>query len=142
MTENAKRILRRRVFALACFVTFVALFYSEENWRGRRAWENCKRDLESKGEVLDWEGFIPPPVPDDQNFYKAPKMADWFIRREPYGSNEITGRLGSFKTVPRPASSNDSVLVAELTVAPLQAAPDLSQSGSRVRLDNPPSPAL
>ena len=32
----------------------IALFYVEENWRGKRAWENCKRQLEAKGLVLNW----------------------------------------------------------------------------------------
>ena len=31
------------------------------------------------GEVLDWTAFIPAPVPDDQNIFKAPKMAEWFL---------------------------------------------------------------
>src|SRR5690242_20389170 len=50
------------VFALFC------LYFGEENWRGRRAWENCRRDLETRGVQLDWQKFVPPAVPDDQNF--------------------------------------------------------------------------
>jgi hypothetical protein len=41
------RNLRRVLFALACLATLVVLFYAEENWRGKRAWEQCKRDLEA-----------------------------------------------------------------------------------------------
>ena len=59
----------------------IALFYAEEDWRGKRAWEKCKRELEAKGEVLDWNAYIPPPVPDDQNIFKATKMQEWFVGR-------------------------------------------------------------
>ena len=75
------RILRRVLLAVACFITLVAGFYTVENWRGWRAWEQCKRELEAKGETLNWEAFIPPPVPDEQNFFKAPGMTAWFNRR-------------------------------------------------------------
>ena len=47
------RNLRRCLFVLACLATFVALFYAEENWRGRHAWEKFKREQEAKGEMLD-----------------------------------------------------------------------------------------
>jgi hypothetical protein len=30
--------------------------------------------------VLDWGPCIPAPVPDDQNFFKAPKMEEWFVK--------------------------------------------------------------
>src|ERR1035437_8648441 len=69
--ENKKgwRILRRILVILAIFATLVAIFYAEEDWRGKRAWENCKHELEAKGAGLDWNKYIPPPVPDDQNFF-------------------------------------------------------------------------
>ncbi len=63
------RNFRRTLVGFAILATLVAIFYAEENWRGKRAWENCKRELEAKGAVLDWNKYIPPPVPDDQNFF-------------------------------------------------------------------------
>jgi tetratricopeptide (TPR) repeat protein len=82
--ENKRgwRNLRRFLIGLAVLATLFAIFYTEEDWRGRRAWENCKHELEAKGVVLDWDKFIPPTVPDDQNFFKAPIFAvltneDW-----------------------------------------------------------------
>src|ERR1700733_14278959 len=33
-------VLRRRFFALACVLTFIALVVAEEDWRGWRAWNN------------------------------------------------------------------------------------------------------
>jgi hypothetical protein len=65
------RIGRRVLIALAILATLIAIFYTEEDWRGKRAWENCKSELEAQGVVLDWDQFIPPPAPDDQNFFTA-----------------------------------------------------------------------
>jgi hypothetical protein len=73
-------ILRRWLFCAAVIVTLIALFYAEEDWRGKRAWEQCKRDSQAKGIELDWSKFIPPAVSDEQNIYKAPKMSEWFVR--------------------------------------------------------------
>jgi hypothetical protein len=77
---------------LAALFAWVLVVYAEEDWRGKRAWENCKRELEAKGAVLDWNKFIPPPVPDDQNFFAAPKMQDWFTGR---GMRDFSTRLQS-----------------------------------------------
>jgi hypothetical protein len=65
------RIMRRILIAVAILVTLIAAFYTEEDWRGKRAWENCKSELEAQGVELDWNKFLPPNVPDDQNFYTA-----------------------------------------------------------------------
>lgn len=71
-------ILRRVLLCAAIVATLVAAFYAEEDWRGQRAWTNCKRRLEAEGVVLDWKAFVPPPVPDDQNVFAAPHMMEWF----------------------------------------------------------------
>jgi hypothetical protein len=69
--KHGWRVMRRILIGLAIFATLVAIFYTEEDWRGQRGWENCKQELEAKGMVLDWDKYIPPPVPDDQNFFTA-----------------------------------------------------------------------
>ncbi len=84
------RGLRRGLIGLAALITLVALFYTIEDIRGKRAWSKCKSELEAKGVVFDWNAYIPPPVPDDQNFFKAPKMQEWFVGR---GSTELSRRL-------------------------------------------------
>ena len=76
----SRRTQRRALVGLAALATLVAVFYLEEDWRGKRAWENCKRELAAKGAVMDWDACIPLPVPDDQNFFKAPKMSEWFVK--------------------------------------------------------------
>jgi hypothetical protein len=74
---------RRGLFVAACFVTLVALFYAEENWRGQRALDRSRQELIAKGVNLDWDKFIPPPVPDDQNVFKAPNMEEFVGRGTP-----------------------------------------------------------
>ena len=83
------RILRRVLITLAVLATLIAIFYTEEDWRGKRAWEKCKAELEANGAVLDWDKYIPPPVPDDQNIFKAPKMQEWFVKRPNATTNEL-----------------------------------------------------
>ena len=72
MNEKPKSIWKRTIFGLACLVTLIALFYAEEDWRGWHAWNKFKREWEAKGEKFDFADFVPPPVPDDQNFALTP----------------------------------------------------------------------
>ena len=71
--------MRRILIALAVVVTLVAIFYAEEDWRGKRAWKNYQREWEAKGEKFDWQAFVPPAVPDDQNFFTAPIFTNMLI---------------------------------------------------------------
>ncbi len=50
----------------------IALFYAEEDWRGKHDWDKFKHELEAKGEKFDPASVVPPPVPDDRNFAMAP----------------------------------------------------------------------
>ena len=84
------RILRRILIGLAVLATLIAAFYTEEDWRGKRAWENYKHEWEAKGEKFDWQAFVPPSVPDDQNFFTAPiftNMLNGKIVMNPYHSD-------------------------------------------------------
>jgi len=60
-------IVRRSAFLAACLITVVALAYAVENWRGKRAWENFKREAASRGESTEMQAVIPPAVPEEQN---------------------------------------------------------------------------
>jgi hypothetical protein len=53
-------------------IALIILFYVEEDWRGARAWAATKAEWEAKGETFDYNKFIPPPVPDDQNLAALP----------------------------------------------------------------------
>src|SRR6266849_5825225 len=72
------RVIRRALIVLAWTATIIALFYGEENWRGRRAWNKYRRELEARGEQLNLKSFIPKPVPDEQNFAATPFIQSWF----------------------------------------------------------------
>src|SRR5205809_2909324 len=75
------RGLRRVLIVLAWAATLIAVFYAEENWRGRSAWNKCRRELEARGEQLDFKVFIPKPVPDEQNFAATPFIQSWFAKQ-------------------------------------------------------------
>jgi hypothetical protein len=75
-TKLRWRLLRWGLIGLAVIATLAAIVITEENWRGKRAWENYKHAAEARGERLDVAAVIPPPVPDDQNFFCAPIVAE------------------------------------------------------------------
>src|ERR1035437_3095666 len=70
------RLLRWGLIGLAVLVTLAALLVTEENWRGKQAWETYKQIAEARGERFDWTAFAPTNVPDDQNFFCAPIVAE------------------------------------------------------------------
>jgi hypothetical protein len=84
------RILRRCLVGLAVCVTLIGLFYTEELWRGKRAWENCKSALEAKGADFKWADYIPAPVPENENVFGVPEMQQWFVGR---GATEMSKKL-------------------------------------------------
>jgi tetratricopeptide (TPR) repeat protein len=81
MTESPKpeskwgwRILRWFLIVLAVLATLIAVFITEEDWRGKRAWENYRREMQGNGETFDWHAFAPPAVSDDLNLFNAPNF--------------------------------------------------------------------
>src|ERR1700722_9714892 len=99
--ENAsirKGFLRRLaswrgvLFLLAALITLVALLLAEENWRGARAWQSYKREMEAKGESFDAARLIPPKVPDNQNLAMIP-----FFTSENGEAGPMTGQADQFK---------------------------------------------
>ena len=99
MKPRTRRLLHRLFFALVAVITFVTLFYAEEDWRGARAWNNLRRELTARGESFDPNDFIPPPIPDDQNLAMAPL----FVRTFRYKTDPATGLF----TFDRDASENN-----------------------------------
>lgn len=72
------RTLRRGLLTLAGLFTLAALILAEENWRGKRDWDQFKHEWEAKGEHLDIASFYSRLVPDDQNFLMTPYLAPLF----------------------------------------------------------------
>jgi hypothetical protein len=75
-SKSGWRLLRWGLIGLIVVVTLVAILVTEENWRTKRAWENYKREAEARGDRFELASAIPPAVPDDQNFFCAPIVAD------------------------------------------------------------------
>jgi hypothetical protein len=67
--------LRVLLFIGVALVTLVALVMVFENWRGKRAWLRYKAEWEAKGEKFDIASFLPPRVPDSENFAMTPFLA-------------------------------------------------------------------
>jgi hypothetical protein len=72
------RGIRRMLIVLAWAVTIIGLFYGEEDWRGRHAWNQYRDAAAARGLSLDWSTYIPKPVPDDQNFAATPFLKTFF----------------------------------------------------------------
>jgi hypothetical protein len=68
------RGIRRVAIVLAWSATIIGLWYGEENWRGRRAWNQYREATEARGESLDFASYIPKDVPENQNFAATPLL--------------------------------------------------------------------
>ena len=80
------------LLGLACLVVLIGLFYAEEDWRGWHAWNKFKHQWETKGEKFDFKDFVPPSVPDDQNFALTPIVASCYGYILDPNGHEITPR--------------------------------------------------
>jgi hypothetical protein len=72
----SRRALRFHAGAVAAAITLVVLFYTEESWRGKRAWAALQREASARGESLEFSSLAAPAVPDDQNFAKDPRVVE------------------------------------------------------------------
>ena len=62
---------------MLALAVLVALFHVVEDTRGKRAWEQHKRECAARGEDIgDWQSLIPPPIPDEDNVAMAPIFQD------------------------------------------------------------------
>ena len=68
------RFLRFLVLSFAGLVTLFFLFHAEENWCGKRAWENYRKEQEAKGVSFDFNSIVPPSIPDEKNFAMTPLL--------------------------------------------------------------------
>ena len=120
--ERSRRRQRFALVALAALVTAVAFFYLEEDWRGKRAWEKCKAELEAKGIVMDWAKHMPSPVAEDQNFFMAnSNFPIRFKKAQSQAETEAAEKCSWFKVdwkgLPTLATSKTNPLVVAHIVA-------------------------
>src|ERR1700677_651013 len=74
MSRKARIIL----IVVVCLLALPVALVMFENWRGRHDWERYKAEMEAKGEHLEMEDFIAPPVPDEKNFMMTPVFTPLF----------------------------------------------------------------
>lgn len=77
---------------LAGFLALLTVFYIEEDLRGKMAWQRFRRQFQANGQLLDWNAFTPPHIPEAENIFAAPKMKDWFVQG---GSGDLTKRMSA-----------------------------------------------
>jgi len=96
----------RVLIVLTWTVTIIALWYGEENWRGRRAWNQYREATEARGESLDFADYVPKPVPDEQNFAETPFLRSLIVR---VGVDPLTNDIFTLATdhVPETNLSKD-----------------------------------
>lgn len=105
------RLLRWALIGLATIVTLAAVLITEEDWRGRHEWETYQLAAKARGIHFDVASAIPPEVPDDQNFFCAPIVAQ-----------KLSGD--------RISPGNDHVVQLQLNLWRGQIAYQINQSGS------------
>jgi len=138
LEPSGRHFFRRVLFILACLATLLALGYTAAKAHGKRVWENCRQELEAKGASLDWAAYIPPPVPDEQNIFKAPKMAEWFVRNSS-GIGQFQGPASTGPLPPisgLPYGNTNTILIAELKVSLPVSAEASAKSNTVWQLDS------
>ena len=80
-----RRICRKKTLiwtgiVFAILAVLVLIFIAEENWRGRRAWETYRAAAEKRGVKLFLKDFIPPDMPDAENYAAIPLIRDLFAK--------------------------------------------------------------
>jgi hypothetical protein len=60
------------LIAVVGVLVLIVGFYIEERLRGRAAWRAYATEAKARGVKLDFAEFIPPPVPDAENFASIP----------------------------------------------------------------------
>jgi hypothetical protein len=109
----SRRTIAGGMFLVACFATVIAVIYAVENWRGQRAWKEAKNRLQARGRVFDASIFVPAPVPDEQNFFKAPGMESFIKGR----SNTFSSHLGAASSrAPLHYTRREPIVAAEVRV--------------------------
>jgi hypothetical protein len=102
---TSRRGIRRILISCAWVATLIALFYAEENWRGRRAWNKYRQQLEARGAHTELKALLPKPVPDDLNFAATPVVQSWFAKKTYAETDQrwnddyarVAGKLSSVK---------------------------------------------
>lgn len=107
--------LRWTFIMLAGWTVVIALFYAEEDWRGKRDWARTLEATQAKGHDVTWR--TPPEVRADENFFAAPNMQQWFTGR---GGNSLSSRMG-FQNFGHYLGERAQNSLADITIVPTSA---------------------
>src|ERR1700677_537805 len=77
---------RKIPLVILALVVLAVVIGIEENWRGERDWKAFLQAHQARGESIDVQPLIPPPVPDDRNFAMTPLLAPLFDRDPSYAN--------------------------------------------------------
>ena len=83
----------RYFFWFLAVLLIAVLFYTEENWRGEWAWARRQRQMKLRGEQMAAKDFIPPHVPEKQNFAMTPLLTSAFGARSLRGFTTLSAAL-------------------------------------------------
>ena len=99
-----QKMLVRFAILVAGIAAAVAIFYAEENWRGRRAWGAYRTAAEKRGVKLFLKDFVPPDIPDSENYAATPIIRELFVKKR--DGVTATSQL-AFPRENRPRGSDD-----------------------------------
>ena len=71
-SSRLRRWLVRTLFIVACLATIIVALFIEEKIRGRAAWRAYETEAKARGVKLDFADYIPPKIPDAENFASIP----------------------------------------------------------------------
>ncbi|MBE0540797.1 MAG: hypothetical protein IH623_05370 [Verrucomicrobia bacterium] len=86
---GSREALRLCGWTVLFAVSTIALFYNVELWRGKRAWAAVVHEAKARSEPLNFES-MDLPVPDAQNFARAPYFALLFAATNGVASDPRT----------------------------------------------------
>lgn len=87
--KQLAKIVGYSAVASVLFVITVGVVWLVENRRGERAWDAYRLAAQSRGAKLDFADFIPPPLPDSENFAAIPLFAEIFQRGPGFNPFEL-----------------------------------------------------
>lgn len=70
-----KHPVRRVGIALGSLALALVVFHLVENWHSRHAWTSWKASQMAAGQSFDPATYLPKPIPDEDNFARAPIVA-------------------------------------------------------------------
>lgn len=74
----SRKIMVRCAFTLAVLITGIVIAYHVERWRGQKAWNTYRQAAEKRGVKLALKDYLPPPIPDADNYAAIPAVQAYF----------------------------------------------------------------